>query len=846
MIQFNRDPSGLYLATDRATARVAFLFKDKTQTPASYQLTAQSWVNPTTVGFLAFFVADPNNKRDWTTFANSVRDTFVNKPPAQIGWFPEPLGGAQPPILVLVNGQGTPSPTLSQPFQLAFSQTLTCGVQPKRFGGATTVLFVEQGTGISNSIVIDSLQAVQLTVTSPSSGQQQPYTAPGPVWVPLSGALAGSLEVAFQNQLDESALGLFEAGVMFFSQPNSGMSVQALRYPTFRARVGTSAPFNMLISLDVLSPLDGSRTYLQFIDAVLGSYFATAMGKPLALKTVASNDDSMSRLVFSPRPVSGPTDTRYYYLTPAGQFPLALDGAGLQAGDTVPVQMLCGVTGTEFLTLDVGTNPDAIKFVPGNFAWQIPPDPRSTNPVYLNNSATTSWAQIVTTSGAYVSQPERSPLFSQKSNTPASVYVLGFNPTDSWQRSEGPAQPTPLVPYAGLAFTNPTLRDQYRQMEAAALNPTRAHAFVPRSGMQARHARVASLAAAADANPNPAMTPQGMLVYLKGTPPIWDSLQIAISEATTKYLQFDSMGPSIQAAVQKNQIFAVISTDPNTTPDPLVGPPPGTPPLFIFDKNLLKIGGWTFNLSPAGLPAPDENKTPPIFMMKFYPGKSIKELVDAPNLWSQPDTFNVAHPATEIQEYLQGVIQAAEDADDELYENFLTVVGDPNFSGILAVNCNIDLDSLPAAIKSVLGGMKNPGISAFRAHHVGIAINDTDPTQPTPTLAKSSMFGLVDYEGVLQGPTSGWLWDYEVEYLRALFVNSELRSFACKVDLYILQMFMNGVTLSRRETATTTRISSSSWDPINPREATTTARARASTRSCRTKATRSISRPTNI
>jgi hypothetical protein len=55
MIQFNRDPSGLYLATDRATARVAFLFKDKTQTPASFQLTAQSWVNPTTVGFLAFF-----------------------------------------------------------------------------------------------------------------------------------------------------------------------------------------------------------------------------------------------------------------------------------------------------------------------------------------------------------------------------------------------------------------------------------------------------------------------------------------------------------------------------------------------------------------------------------------------------------------------------------------------------------------------------------------------------------------------------------------------------------------------------------------------------------------------
>ncbi len=788
MIQFNQDrdpntgkPSGLYLAstTDRAHARVAFLFQDTTQTPPSFQLTEKSWISPNTLGFFAFFVPDPSNKRDWKAFAAGVRSAFEKNKPAQLGWFPEPLGTPQP-TLVLVSGQGSAAPALSQVFSVVFSRTLTCQLNPKR-PGPTTVLFKDA----SNSIVFDNLLRVELKVSSASGSGN--FTAPGPVSVPLTDALAGSATLACQ--LNESQLRQFEAGVMFFSQKQDS-PVQALRYPTFRARVGTSAPFNLQLSLDALSPLDVKRTYFRFTDAVLGSYFATSMGRPLALRTVGGNDiDNMSRLVFAVRPVRGPTDSDYYYLTPAGQFPLAPDGAGPQAARTAPVQMLCGVTGTEYLRVDVGADPDAIQFVPGNNAWQITPNPSSTDPVYLDNSATTSWAKIVTTFGAYISQPERSPLFSQKTNDQAPVHVLNFNPTNSWRPHESAALATPvvpLVPYAGLNFAiDPNLKiDQYRQMEAEALNPTRAHTLVPVGAMHARHKRIA-----ADADSNLAMTPQGMLVGLKGDPPIWDSLQIAISNAVTPILEFDSMGPSIQAAVQKNQIFAVISTDPKTTTDPVTG----KPPLFLFDDRYLEIGDWTFDLSPAGLPAPDEKKTPPIFIMKFYPGKSIEDLIAAPSLWSQPDTFNVAHPATEIQQYLQGVIQAADEADDELYENFLATVRDPNFSGILVVNCNIQLDSLPAAIKAVLGGMKVPGIAAFRAHHVGIAINDTDPDADEPTLAKSSMFGLVDYEGTPQKPTG--LWDYEVEYLRALFINSELRSFACKVNLYIFQMFMSGVSL---------------------------------------------------
>ena len=45
---------------------------------------------------------------------------------------------------------------------------------------------------------------------------------------------------------------------------------------------------------------------------------------------------------------------------------------------------------------------------------------------------------------------------------------------------------------------------------------------------------------------------------------------------------------------------------------------------------------------------------------------------------------------------------------------------------------DLRLDLLPTPIKAVLGGMKKPGIAAFRAHHVGVAINDTDPDADEP------------------------------------------------------------------------------------------------------------------
>ncbi|WP_095088477.1 hypothetical protein [Mesorhizobium sophorae] len=808
MIAFKRDASGLYLADPLAGARVAFVFQDKSRADPTFDLTAQSWVDPGQLGYIAFFV--PSATRDWNAFEIGIRKAFADSPGTQIGWFPEPLSIA--PILVSVTGQGTSSPTVGESFSLAFRQSVTFQVQPDLFTLSTTVLFDDA----SNSLQIANSQppaALLLTATPPAGATVTFQSAAPFASLALSGPLAGTASVAFE--LATTDLVQFEAGMMYFNPPTGGGLVGALNYPVFRGVGGSATPFGFNVTLDVLGPLDATRSFFQFTDPLLGSTFVTADGKPFALSTVNTGDISTaSRLVFAGRPQQSPSEQRYYYLTPAGQFGLALDaGANLAAGaSSETVQMLCGVTGTEFVTVTIGSAPDKLEFVPAQPAYRIAPAQDSpTSPAFLDATATTSWAQLIVQDGSYISQPERAPLYNQRTNTatmlagaePASgltVYVLDAFKVASWSAKAASTPAIPLVPYAGLDFsTDPNLNAAaYLDMESRALNPRRASGFIPAPKQGA------TVNAAAAGPTTLAMTPQGMLAELAGTPLAWTGLQMATSAAGI--LEFEAMGPSICKAVQQNQIFTVVSENP-ANPDPLGS----GQALFDFSGDKLEIGDWTFDLSPGKLAAPDG--TPPIFMMKFYPGETIEALVADTRLWSQADIFNKTFTAAATQAYLQKLITEAKAAvfpnggtqpdTTSLYWNFYQTVTDPTFNGILAVNCNMQLDELPTAVRAVLGGMKDPGIAGFRVHHVGIAINNTDPSQAVPTLAQSATFALVDYEKAASksaaAPDSNIDIDidygFEVEYLRALFTNSELRSFACEVNLTINNLFKTGVNL---------------------------------------------------
>ncbi|MGA1797287.1 hypothetical protein VH567_00730 [Sphingomonas sp. 4RDLI-65] len=810
MIAFNRDLSGVYLSVAPETARVAFLFEDALRVDPVFDLTAASWLALKDTGYFAFVT--PSATRDWASFATQARTVFTASYQAQLGWFSDEIA-VQPVLIALDWSEGTP--VVAQTFSLAFRESVTLTVLTSFAASGPTMTFDDASGAFQLIDTAATGQVFQLTAAPPAGGSSSYYSSGTVAVLPVAGDLAATLGTSFGFTADD--LTQFEAGMMYFNPPQSGGLIQALGYPLFRAAGAPDTPFGFAVTLDVLAPLDPLRSLFQFTDPVLGTNYVTANGKPVYFESSADDVASTSRFVFASRPVQATSDTSNYYLTPAGQFAVSLtDGSSATppSGAVAPTatQVLCGITGTEFLDVALGSalgsgggnTGDRLEFVPGQPAYRLPDSAdTAAAPAYLSDAATTSYARVVATAGAYVSQPQSAPLFAQASSgtaviadaAPASglgVYVLDFLPIESWTAAQD-APATPFVPYGGLAFaTDPDLQlSAYLDMESNALNPRRADAYLtapPQAGKVVVRPGPAALAATGSTL---AMTPQGMLAQIDGTPPAWTALQMATSSAGI--LAFDSLGPAMRKAVQQNQIFTVVSTDPGS--------------LFGFAQSDLTIGDWTFDLSPGGLAAPDG--TPPIFLMKFYPGQPIAALVDDLRLWSQPDVFNTApFPASAAQAFLQATIAAAKAAvfagggpdpdTDSLYWPFYETVTDPAFSGILAVNCSMRLATLPGAIRAVLGGMVDPGIAGFRVHHVGVAINNTDPTNPQPTLARSAAFALVDYEKTKSLAPSQALalaldYSFDVEFLRALFVNAELRSFACQLNLTINSLFETGV-----------------------------------------------------
>lgn len=868
MITLQLYKNGLYLTqsgfADPDNARVGFLLASAPgQPPQSIQLTSAAWNNgdADVLGYFAFFVPNstlPPQTRNWDTFGTALLGLFQSQPNQnQFGWINESPGNA--PTLngtqILVSRDS--GITAQNTFNLTFNNVeLQVNFSPFN----QPAISFDDG---QNAFLFDNSNSVVALAAQPpgGSGQQTYPSTSANLTLPLDGAQAGAANAAFQ--FDTNGLAQLEAGLMYIAPPStSGGNLTSLKYQVLRVPGTNQQQLSFNAWFDVLGPLDGTRTFFQFSDQQISSYFADTSGNTFALTTTSSGAPTdISRLVFANRVFQAITDQSFYYLTPAGTFQLSIDGVASPVLPGGYARMLCGTTGTEFLQATVtGPTLDTVSFVPNQAAYAPPPASQATadagsSPSFLSDAGgnvTTSWVQFNTTSGNYISQPEQSPLFQQGKNSQTTslegapsafqVYVLDFLPLPTWAPppppppGEGleaeaaaptPAPTVPLVPYVGINSTNdPNFNVQpFIDMESKALNPTRKNNFSAAALAQTKAAPNAAQASAApDDSGTLAMTPQGLLAGLQGTPPapqVWVTTEIA--QSPSGILQITDMQEEIRQTLQQNLIFAVISTTK--------GGSTGT--LFDFADNdqTIDIADWFFSLSPDGTPSSDN--VPPILILKFYDNMSIADLVGNVNLWSQANTFNnpQTFSATQAQTYLQGVIQQACESvygtgncpdgvpsgqpnTASLYYDFYQKVTDNQFSGIISVNCNIQLNNLPPAIKGVLGGMttvKNgervSNIDAFRAHHVGVQINNTNPSSSTPTLEQSALFGLVDYEKPTTSSTEAaapsgvdTFYNYEVEYLRALFENAELRQFACRINLTINNLFTTDVTLDTGNT----------------------------------------------
>lgn len=750
---------------------------------------ASTWTNAS--GFYVFFPAQARS--DWSAFTSRLSgqmDTGTNR---RFGFFA--ADGTGLGFLSVAGTGGEQALTIGETFRF---RNFALEVEPIRTKVAatyddrtTTFRIAQLAAGSTNSV---------RWTAAPAGSHARTLVPPDGLLIPVGGPAPGTLTTALTLDFDGQAA--FETGPMYFISPGDGGSITALRYPLL---VADDQAIAVTAHVDPALPLDPTRTFFELDDARLATTLSTTLGRALVLApTDGAHDASAvtSRLVFSDRPVSAPGDGVAYYLTPMGSFTVDLTGTAARG------QLICGYSGTETLSVTRG---DVLRFEPGHAALLAGGGDGDAGTDSLEDGATTSWLCLTATSDAqtiYYSQPQGSPIHASDGRagggTPAVIaHKLAFKRIPAWPAvgvdlGSTPTMPlVPMAPYGAVPTNGHELVESYRQMEVKGINPQRRQvlkAANPHDSFSPLHSALAPSDTSTLTN---AMTPLGLIGGFDADD-LWKSTLFAISgPSRNRVLQFEGMGDAIRSALHQNQVFLVVDRD-EASGDALF--------TFGTDDATVELAEWFFDLRLQG----QDLDHSPVLMLKLFRDKSIRDLVDDLSLWEQADTFcsDPAGRQRQLQQVIADAAAAVEADPNSLYAEFLNRVEDPDFTGLLAINTALDLQKLPAVVRALLGGMTkadgSSNVAAFRAHHVGVTISDTSDGAGVE-LDASSIFALVDYEapsaaqgapGDIQPRASTDHYAFQVVYMRALFDNNALTSFAAEVDLTVDNLFSVDVDLA--------------------------------------------------
>ncbi|WP_425100135.1 hypothetical protein [Tropicibacter sp. S64] len=782
--------------------------------------------------FYVFFPAQ--TRSDWAGFASAMKDQFrgTNR---RFGFF-----GSDGKALNFLEVTGTGGQqTLNGGTDFVLRNITFRVMQP-----SSQRVAVSYDNATSEFRIVNLKVGGGITVTwrpTPPGGAETVISPVTDLYIPLTGQAPGTLRTGLELTLSEQAA--FETGPMYFGPATGGGDLTALRYPMLLSGGAAGGRVRLTAYVDPALPLDPKRCFFEMADTTLASAFTTTLGRQVSLAPTSGPQGVTTRFVLADRPVTATGQGQAYYLTPMGAMSLS------QSGGATTGNLICGYSSTEVFSF---ANGDVLDFAPLQKAFleTIPAKPATQDTPavpaqYLSDKATTSWISV-TSAGAqpiYFSQPQGSPIFEDDGQTggayvpptgsgsgsgaataetpPTTAYKLRFMPIPAWpaQGSEMALTPSPLVPmvpYGGLTGLDDKTAAPFQQAESKSINPARRQVLSNANPARSFAPMIRSKTAISDILTNN-MTPLG-LVGGFSQDNVWEQTNFALSGASKdQVLRFEDMGDAIRAAFYQNQVFLVIDRD---TVDGA--------PLFTFGKTdaTVELSDWFFDLRLQGASQAES----PILIVKFFRDKSIKELAQEQAIWEDPLTF-CSDPDGRQQQILDFIEAAETKVKDEgqtsIYANFVKVVNDPNFTGILALNTALDLQDLPAVIKALMGGMVDAegksNIAAFRAHHVGVSISDTGNGAEV-SLDSSSIFGLVDYEDPGSGSNTSLqtrsqehlaldldvldsiypcgangltCYGFKVIYLRALFENNALASFDAEVDLTVNNLFAVGVNLGQ-------------------------------------------------
>jgi hypothetical protein len=211
---------------------------------------------------------------------------------------------------------------------------------------------------------------------------------------------------------------------------------------------------------------------------------------------------------------------------------------------------------------------------------------------------------------------------------------------------------------------------------------------------------------------------------------------------------------------------------------------------------LVSIDKWRFQLSPRNWHNPDRAAAPDSqLIFKLVGGRSLVELLDDIPSWTWPEAASSAGPAA-AQSSIRAIIRNAREAvltaqatgaGATPYDNFIAMVDDPNWTGVLALSVDVPLDALPGPLQALAAGIDPSG---FYAHHLGLTATPFEARDGQLVFQTTSSFGLIDYQDpVDQYFSEETAFAFKVLQLTVGFQNANLVSFASRVELMINRMF---------------------------------------------------------
>ncbi|HKY20781.1 MAG TPA: hypothetical protein VJM31_06135, partial [Vicinamibacterales bacterium] len=140
------------------------------------------------------------------------------------------------------------------------------------------------------------------------------------------------------------------------------------------------------------------------------------------------------------------------------------------------------------------------------------------------------------------------------------------------------------------------------------------------------------------------------------------------------------------------------------------------------------IGDWAFQMSPRNWFDKDRERQNTMVIYKFSIGRSLAALTNDLPSWTWPEAAAFQEGgAAAAQAELQNIYEQARLSAQQTtgsgkqspYANFIRILDEPNWTGIIAFSVEVPLNQLPGPLQALAAGIET---DKFYAHHVGFNI----------------------------------------------------------------------------------------------------------------------------